>query len=263
MKPKLSIITVTYNCRDKLQLTLNSVFSQSFTDWEQIVIDGRSQDGTIDVIKSNQDKIAYWISEKDSGVYDAMNKGLKAARGKYVLFLNAGDTFYSKHSLVQIPFSNKPDADIFYGETVVVNEEGEQLGLRQKKLPHNLTWHHFKKGMVVCHQSIMVKRKLAPDYELSYRFSSDIDWVLTSLKRARNIIFTNTIISIFEAGGFSSQNKWSSWLERWTIMKNYFGWTQCLLSHIVFIFELFILKLRLKPAYRNIDSKLLSNEEHS
>lgn len=263
MKPKVSIITVTYNCKDKLQLTLNSVFNQSFKDWEQIVIDGKSQDGTVDVIKSNQDKISYWISEKDGGVYDAMNKGLKAAKGEYVLFLNAGDTFYSKYSLGRIPFIDQSDADIFYGETIIVNEEGKQLGLRQKKLPHNLTWRHFKDGMVVCHQSILVKRELAPEYVLSYRYSADIDWVLLSLKRARKIIFTNSIISVFETGGFSAQNKWNSWLERWTIMKNYFGWTQCLLSHIVFIFELFILKLGLKPAYRNIDSKLLSNEEHS
>ena len=260
---RISVITVTYNCKKLLEKTIESLLSQNFESLEYIVIDGKSTDGTLEVIKENNEFITYWVSEKDSGIYDAMNKGLKIATGDFVLFLNAGDTFYSKNTLALIPFNEHPDAEIFYGETLIVNGDGLQLGLRQKNLPHNLSWHHFKKGMVVCHQSILVNRKIAKDYNLKFRYSADIDWVLNALKSADEVIFTGSIISVFETGGFSAQNKWKSWLERWTILKDYFGWPQCLLSHIVFIFELFMLKLRLKPAFRNIDPKLFTNEEHS
>ncbi len=261
MKPKISIVTVTYNCKEQLKATISSVVSQTYLNIEFIIIDGASSDGTTDIIKENETIINYWISESDKGIYDAMNKGLKAATGDYILFLNAGDTFYNRSTLEDIPFAENPDTDIFYGETLIKNENGETLGLRRKSLPADLNWKHFKKGMVVCHQSILVSKKIARPYDLTFKYSADIDWVLNALRDAKKIVFTKTIISGFVTGGFSAQNKWGSWLERWVILKMNFGLLQCILSHIVFIFELLVIKLKLKPGYRKIDPKLLTDEE--
>ncbi len=261
MKPKISIITVTYNCKEQLETTISSVVSQTYNNIEFVIIDGGSTDGTLDIIKANKTKVSYLISEPDEGIYDAMNKGLKVSTGDYILFLNAGDTLYNRHTLENIPFAKNPDADIFYGETLIIDERGETLGLRQKKLPDYLNWKHFKKGMVVCHQSIFVSKKIAGFYDLTFKYSADIDWVLNALREAKKIVFTKSIISSFVTGGFSTQNKWYSWLERWVILKTNFGLLQCILSHIVFIFELLLIELKLKPGYRKIYPKLLSDEE--
>lgn len=257
---KISIITPTYNCKEDLQNTLNSVHSQINTDWEHIIIDGNSVDGTLEVIRQNKAKISYWVSEKDQGVYDAMNKGLKAAKGEYVLFLNAGDTLFSKNTLDKIPFCKYPNADIFYGETVILNNQRERVGLRQKKLPHSLAWRHLRKGMVVCHQSIIVRRGLAPNYDTQYTIAADIDWIIRALQKSSQTIFTGTIISNFIEGGLSTKYRARSWKERWNIIKKHFGLLTCIVSHIVFIFDQLLLKMKLKPTYREIDSKFLSNE---
>ncbi len=261
MMPKISIVTVTYNCKEQLRETIDSIVSQTYKNIEFLVIDGGSTDGTLDVVKEYQAKIDYWISEPDKGIYDAMNKGLKTVTGDFVLFLNAGDVFFSKRTLQQIPFEKNFDADVFYGETLIVSEKGECLGLGQKTLPKDLTWSHFKNGMVVCHQSIFISTQIAGTYNLNFKYSADIDWVLNALKVANKIVFTETIISRFVTGGFSTQNKWDSWVERWYILKTNFGLLSCILSHIVFIFEMLLVKFKIKPGYREIDPKLFSNEE--
>ena len=254
MKPKVSIITVTFNCRENLIKTLKSLHSQGFNDWEHIIIDGQSTDGTVEVIKENESLITYWITEKDNGIYDAMNKGLKVSKGDYVVFLNAGDTFYDESTLDKIPFKEFPDAEIFYGDAMILDQDGKSLGLRHKKLPYDLSWKHFKRGMVVCHQSIFVKREIAPFYDLNYKYTADIDWVMKSLKVSRQIVFTNTIISNFTQDGFSKQNQIRSWLDRYRILKKHFGTYQCILTHIVFIFENIFLLLRIIPEFRKIKS---------
>jgi len=252
MRSKLTIITVTFNCRENLKNSIESIHSQSFKDWEHIIIDGASTDGTIEIIEQNLNAIAYWISEKDNGIYDAMNKGLKAATGDYVIFLNAGDTFYDQHTLSKIPFDKFPRADIFYGETMIIDAVGKHLGLRRKKLPHNLTWKHFKSGMVVCHQSILVKKQIAPFYDLNYKYTADIDWVIKSLKASNQTVYTQTIISNFIEGGFSNQNLLKSWIDRFIILKVYFGLFQTIRSHLSFIMEKLLVKLSIVPSYRKI-----------
>ncbi len=250
MIPKVSIITVTYNCGGLLKTTLRSILNQSVKNFEIIIIDGGSTDSTLNIIKEYEDSINYWISEPDKGIYDAMNKGIRAAKGEYLLFLNAGDSFYEDQTLAKIPYDQHPSADIFYGETMILKNDGEPLGLRRKKLPHNLNWKHFKKGMVVCHQSILVKKEIAPFYDLDYVYAADIDWVIKSLKRSGQIIFTNSIISNFIEGGFSNENLKKSWLDRYRILNKFFGTFQSLISHVIFVFENIFLKIKLLPPYR-------------
>jgi glycosyltransferase involved in cell wall biosynthesis len=250
MSAKISVITISYNCVSDLEATIKSVINQTFQDIEYIVVDGGSKDDTGKILKKYNNKISKWISESDNGIYDAMNKGLKMATGDYVIFMNAGDTFFDGESVAKIPFAGYPEADVFYGETLMVNGKGEEFGLRTKKLPENLSWKHFKHGMVVCHQSFVMKRVLAPEYNQNYILSADVEWVLQCLKEAKEIIYTRTIIARFLEGGASKQRHAESLNERFNIMKTYFGITQTVFSHICFIFDNIWIQLGIKPKYR-------------
>ncbi len=166
------------------------------------------------------------------------------------MFLNAGDTFYTTTTLEEIPFDKYPDTDIFYGETMIVDEKGYQLGLRQKKLPHNLEWKHFKNGMVVCHQSILVKREMAPLFNLNYKLSSDVEWVLKCLKKSKQTVFTHSIIANFLTGGATHQRHSESLGERFQIMKENFGLFTTLLAHAKFAVAELLRKIGLLNNYR-------------
>ncbi|MFV0590527.1 MAG: glycosyltransferase family 2 protein [Draconibacterium sp.] len=246
----LSVITIAYNCAPDLEATIQSVTGQIFNDIEYIVVDGGSNDGSPEVIKKYEAGITKWVSELDKGIYDAMNKGLKMASGEYVLFMNAGDTFYKPETLAKIPFDAYPNADVFYGETLIVNHRQKVLGLRHKKLPHRLNWKHFRRGMVVCHQSILVRRTLAPMYNPDYKLSADVEWVLQSLKASKQIVFTNSIIARFLEGGASIKQHNESLKERFVIMRKYFGLPVTLFSHFVFVLDALLIKLGLKSYYR-------------
>ena len=169
--PKISIITVVYNAVGLLERTINSVLAQTYPHIEYIIIDGASTDGTLSIIEKYRTKIHTIISEKDKGIYDAMNKGLHNATGGYVLFLNAGDELYSTTTLQEI-FSLSPNADVYYGNTKVIDELGKELGNRRHTPPKQLTWTSLKYGMCVSHQSFIAKRTLCDDYNLQYRIAA-------------------------------------------------------------------------------------------
>ena len=250
MKIKLSIITIAYNCASDLESTIKSVIAQGFSDYEYIVVDGGSKDASVEVIKKYESAISIWVSEPDKGIYDAMNKGLLMATGEYVLFMNAGDTLYNTKTLALIPFSDYPEADIFYGETLIVDAKDNVLGLRHKELPHNLNWKHFRRGMVVCHQSFIVRKSIAPEYNMQYKLSADVEWVLLCLKRSKQIVFTHTIIARFLEGGSSKKRHAESLKERFSIMRKYFGLPITLFNHFTFVLGMLAVKLKLKPYYR-------------
>lgn len=249
--PKISIITVVFNAAQFIEQTIKSIINQSYNNIEYIIIDGKSTDGTVDIIKQYNNNIHHWISEPDNGIYEAMNKGLKRASGDFVIFINAGDMFYSDNTLKQIPFNKHPDADIFYGETIIIDDKtGEELGLRRKKLPKNLSWKHYKKGMVVCHQSILVKKSIAPFYNTQYKLSADVDWVIRALKESKKTVFTNSIISKFLNGGISRTQQKLSLKERFIILKKYFGLSQTIVSHLGFVYNDLAIKAGIKPIFR-------------
>jgi glycosyltransferase involved in cell wall biosynthesis len=126
--PKISVITVVYNARATILLTANSVFSQTYSNLEYIIIDGKSTDGTIEIIKKIQNKLQYWISEKDNGIYDAMNKGIKASKGEWIIFLGADDVFYDEEVLTKIFTGNKLESvDFLYGD-VILKSKGKIFG---------------------------------------------------------------------------------------------------------------------------------------
>lgn len=238
--PKLSIITITYQAEAYVERTFKSVFEQGCADEiEYIVVDGASIDRTLEIIDTYKSQINQVISEKDKGIYDAMNKGLNLAKGDYVLFLNAGDTFASSTSLKNLLLELAGNPDVLYGEAVFVNNEGKSLGLRSEVTPHrlpsSLSWRDFKNGMLVCHQAFIAKRNITPFFNLTYRLSSDIDWEIQVLKKSRFVLKSKAPICHYLMGGASVQNLKRSWKERYLVLKSHFGFLPNLYNHLVII----------------------------
>jgi len=239
-----SIITVTYNAVQWLERTIQSVVSQSYPDIEYIVIDGNSTDGTLGIVKKYRSSITHCISEPDKGLYDAMNKGLKLASGDYVWFLNAGDMLYSENTVQEIVnklnIENLPD--IIYGETKIVDAHNNSLGMRRLKAPENLSWKSFRMGMLVCHQSFLVKRTIAPLYDLQYRFAADYDWCIRCLKKADNVLNTHLILSQFLEAGLSAANRKAALKERYRIMCENYGKLPTQIRHLWFALRFYAAK---------------------
>lgn len=234
MQPKISIITVVRNAPQNLELTLNNISSINYPNLELIVIDGASTDSTPEVIERFRNIISYSISEPDQGLYDAMNKGISAATGDYLWFINAGDLVADPEILNLIFTDNNPLQDIYFGDTQIFSSDGKPLGLRRKPLPKLLDWQSLKRGMVVCHQSFIVRRSIAPMYDLRFRYTADIDWVIECLRHSSMICNTGMILSQFSQGGISSRNRRASLKERWQIMVERYGLASTIWAHIRF-----------------------------
>ena len=229
MSAKISVITVTWNPGEVFEWTLKSVKEQKFCDIEYIVIDGGSKDGTLDLVSRYIGSISKWVSEPDEGLYSAMNKGLRMANGKYVLFLNAGDIFFDSEVLEKV-FS-LPEADVYYGETMITDSNGKDIGMRRLKAPEVLSWKSLINGMLVCHQSFIVKRELCREYNTSYRIAADYDWMLDCLKKAGTVTNTKLIISKFLDGGINKHNIIKALRERFKIMTGNFNFILVVLNH--------------------------------
>jgi glycosyltransferase involved in cell wall biosynthesis len=237
LKPILSVVTVVYNNVNDIERTLLSVIGQNYPDIEYIVIDGSSTDGTLTIIENHKQHITKLVSEPDTGIYDAMNKGLAMATGDYIIFMNSGDEFYSPETVVNV-FATADDADIYYGETEMIAADGTSLGQRRHKAPANFTWKSFKYGMSVSHQAIYIKRSLAEPYNLQYKLSADIDWILRAAKKAKKIINVNQYVAKYKVGGMSKLKHRQSLAERFAIMKHHYGLLPTLFNHVVIAFNL-------------------------
>ena len=168
---KLSIVTISYNNLYGLKSTAASVFSQTWKDFEWIVIDGGSTDGTKEYIESLERKPDFWCSEKDAGIYDAQNKGIRIAKGEYVCCMNSGDTFCDEKTLQKV-FSYKPTGDIVYGDWKRVFPNKEELRHSPKKMPPYFFFYNHNN---ICHQAMFVKTRLLQKsgFDLSYRIFAD------------------------------------------------------------------------------------------
>ncbi len=225
--PVFSIITVVKNHKAFLKRTIESVARQSYKNIEFIVIDGGSEDGSLDLIKAEEGRISYWVSEPDHGMYDAMNKGIKASKGDYLWFINAGDQIFNDSTIEDLVQMTPELPDIFYGDTELVDGKGLALGLRSRLTPHALPdplhWKDMRMGMAVCHQSFIVKKEIVPPYTLKFRYCSDIDWMTRCLKSSQTVLKSRAPLSKFSTGGFSKKNRRFSWLDRYLILQRHFG----------------------------------------
>jgi glycosyltransferase involved in cell wall biosynthesis len=236
-QPKLSIITIVFNNARDIERTMLSVLDQTYPNIEYVVIDGGSTDGTLAIIKKYESRITKLVSEKDEGIYDAMNKGLAIATGDYVLFMNSGDELYNKDTVTSV-FATADNADIYYGETEMINDAGENLGQRRHKAPAKLTWKSFKYGMSVSHQAIYIKWSLTQPYDREYQLSADIDWIINAIKKAKKIANVNQYVAKYLVGGMSKKKHRQSLKERFEIMKHHYGLVPTLFNHIVIAFNL-------------------------
>jgi glycosyltransferase involved in cell wall biosynthesis len=234
--PFLSIITVTFNAERYLERTIQSVLAQHVQEFEYLVIDGGSTDGTLGIIQDHASRINHWISEPDRGLYDAMNKGLRLAKGQYVWFMNAGDEIFAPDVVAKLYEAFAQEADVCYGDALFVHEDGSALGLRSQVTPHllplRLRWQDFRLGMVVCHQSFVVRRRLAPEYLLQHRYSADVDWEIKCLKASKKVVRLPLPLARYLTGGYSVKNLRRSLQDRFVVLRRHFGLCPTLWAHV-------------------------------
>ncbi len=240
---KFSIITICYNASATIERTLRSVTGQTWTDREYIIVDGASKDSTLEIISRYRDKVDILVSEPDKGLYDAMNKGLKLATGNYVIFMNAGDRFHEDSTLEQIA-AQVQQLDklpgVIYGNTALTNMAGEIYGMRRLSPPERLNWKSFKNGMLICHQAFYARRDIAEPYDLSYRFSADVDWCIRVMKKADTLHNTHLVVADYleDGSGVTIDNRKASLKERFAIMRKHYGLPSTLLHHAWFAVRL-------------------------
>lgn len=235
--PVVSIVTVVYNSEEYIERTIKSVLAQTYTNIEHIILDGASKDKTLDIIRSYEDKIAYWKSEKDGGIYDAMNKAQDLTQGDYVMFLNSGDEF-NDNDVLSNAFSKEINADVYYGDTLITDEKGFPLRNRRLRPPHKLNWKDFRYGMLVCHQSIIIKKEFSKNYNTEYKIAADIDWAIRSIRDCKKIVNTNITISKFMEGGMSSIHHRKGLQERYKILNTHFGYLSNFIVHLYMVVRL-------------------------
>ncbi|MDO9000948.1 MAG: glycosyltransferase family 2 protein [Bacteroidota bacterium] len=223
-KPLLSIITVNLNNCSGLEKTINSVINQNTNIFEHIIIDGCSNDGSVGVIKNNSEKITYWVSEKDNGIYDAMNKGVKAAKGDYCLFLNSGDVFNDKDTINQLAKENL-FGDIVNFNAFVVGVSQPKTLVRSKK---TIRFYDFYKHTII-HQATLIKKELFMSvglYNESLKIVADWEFFLKALF-IKNCTYQSfdIILSVFDSDGISSrpENIKISLTERRNVLEMHFG----------------------------------------
>ena len=241
--PRLSVITIVYNNVRDIERTMLSVLNQTSSNIEYIIVDGQSTDGTVQIIQKYQHKLSHFVSEPDKGIYDAMNKGLALATGEYVLFMNSGDEIYSTDTVSRV-FSTKPEADIYYGETEMFNQQWQSIGRRRHKAPERFTWKSFQFGMSVSHQAIYIRRTLTEPFDLKYKLSSDIDWIIEAARKARKIVNTRIFVAKYLVGGMSKTKHQQSLVERFHIFNRHYGLIPNLINHAVIAFKLGFYYLR-------------------
>lgn len=209
---KLSIITVNFNDAKGLERTIESVISQSYHNFEFIVIDGGSSDGSIDIIKKYERHIDYWVSEHDGGIYQGMNKGLRQAKGDYVNFMNSGDSFYSSDVLEKI-FSLGIETDII---------TGTHIGSPHPNIGKNgVTMYDLCTG-AIDHQASFIKREVAlrHPYDEKYKIVSDWKFFIEALIIDNcSFFYTDTIVVNVDMSGISNSNKILNNQEREAVLK--------------------------------------------
>lgn len=201
----LSIITINLNNKTGLKKTFDSVFQQTYTDFEYIVVDGASTDNSTGLIIQNANQLTYWVSEPDKGIYNAMNKGIAKASGKYLLFLNSGDWLCNDNSLYKAKkILEQPNADIYYCDVNFLDEK-KQIAW-QKNYPQKITLDFLLKSSL-CHQAMFIKKEVfeqVGNYREEYRLSADWSHYFEAYKKGYSFQKLKDVrLSNFSLNGFS------------------------------------------------------------
>lgn len=231
-EPLITVAMVTCNASEEFGPTLDSILSQTYPNVEVLVVDGASQDGTRDLIEERADAIDYWVSESDAGPYDGMNKAALLARGRYILFMNAGDLFASKHALAEamegISDSNTPDFII--GHHIYVTNDGVEEFHKANDFAD--TWRMMQEGAysgkwsrgVPCHQATLTRTTLLCEnaYDLSWRVAADHEFMYRMCAKGARFHHSDATLAIYFGGGFSSRNE-SLCHDEWSRLASIYG----------------------------------------
>ncbi|MDR0185097.1 glycosyltransferase [Prevotella brunnea] len=252
----ISVVTITYNAEKVLQPTLESVLMQGFPHVEHLIVDGASKDDTIRLAETYQrvseeaenGHVVKITSEPDSGLYFAMNKGLERVTGDYIVFLNAGDRFPEADTLEKVALAAEAgDGEerpaVLFGDTDIIDADGNFLFHRRLQPPESLTWESFKEGMLVCHQAFYARTDIARSipYNTEYRYSADVDWCIRVMKsgEAKGLLLRNihAVVALYMQEGQTTMHHRASLLERFRVMCHHYGLVTTILRHIRFLFR--------------------------
>lgn len=232
---KVSIITVCKNAQDTIERTIKSVISQTYNNIEYLIIDGKSTDKTLDIVNKYQNKISTIVSESDSGIYYAMNKGVRKSTGDIVYFLNSGDLLFNKDTISDVAklFKEK-NSNVLYGDVLLYDENNpEGLNIEQHKNINKFYLAHDG----IYHQAMFVKKDLFEKYgkfNTRFKLLADYEWTLRVL--IRNNVTANRIdkiIAKYLFGGASSNYK-ETWKERFQILPLYFSFFEVIFVGIFY-----------------------------
>ena len=250
-EPKITVATVTFNAAPLIEHTIRSVEKQKWQHVEHLIVDGNSRDETLEHIHHYQERNSVaaipheiqCLSEPDDGLYDAMNKAIDMATGDFIVFLNAGDCFHDDMVLTRVAEAaakaEKMPA-VVYGDTHIVDGEGNFMHHRHLSPPEHLTWRSFRNGMLVCHQAFFARTDLARrfHYNLRYRYSADFDWCVRIMKQAARdhapLVNAHTVVADYLEEGMTTKHHKASLRERFHIMTVHFGWPTTLARHAWF-----------------------------
>jgi glycosyltransferase len=208
---KLSIITVVYNNERTIKDAIESVIGQSYNNIEYVIIDGKSKDNTVSIIEEHENKLGYFISEKDSGIYDAMNKGIKAATGDVIGILNSDDLYQSATVIesVMTQFIENPTLDIVYGDLVYVKSDNVDKVVRNWK-SNSYYNNFFEEGNVPPHPSLFVKKNVYEEaglFNLDFKLAADYEFMLRIFKKHNfESKYINKVIVKMRLGGATNQS---------------------------------------------------------
>lgn len=204
--PKISIVTVVFNAGKTIEQTIESVVNQTYKNIEYIIIDGGSTDGTIDIVKKYEDRIAYWVSEPDNGIYDAMNKGIDMATGEWIYFIGADDCLFDYDTLNGVSKFMSFEDDILCGCVYLIEKERTFIQLLQGG---DLSKEEVYSGRMSPHQGMFVRSKLmkANFFDIRYKIGADFNFFIKMNLENRNIKYIKNVIAFFSNEGISSDIK--------------------------------------------------------
>jgi len=199
--PLITVIIATYNCKDGLVKTLDELEKQTYKNFEVIVVDGNSQDGTVGVLKEYDEKISFWISEKDGGIYDAWNKGLRYSLGSWVCFLGAGDYFVENGIARYVEEINKSKNTLYVSARSKLYNNTRTI----RTIGRKWEWERFRRFMCVCHAGSMHNIELFNKYGVfnsRYKVAGDYELLLRAQKNL-DVAFIDDVLVFMESGGVS------------------------------------------------------------
>lgn len=240
--PEFSIVTVTFNCQETIEETMKSVFSQTYTNYEYLVIDGKSTDRTPKIVSRYASSLAAFISENDRGIYDAMNKGIRLAKGRWILFLNSGDVLADPSVLEKVAaVADSTSADVLYGD-ILIRKSGELI-VKPASEPCN------KHRMYFCHQSAFTRLAVmkALPFDLRFKLSADFYFFKQCYYKGLSFRHIPLPLVIYDRNGISNRHRLAGLSENVKVVKCLDrGWTR-----VTFLLRLYFVMARLKLTGKN------------